>query len=225
MSGLVQAATDVMLRAQRRLEVSAVNIANVATPGFKPISEGPGFADAVGRVQARMEQGKLQATGRPLDLAIAGEGLFAVRAGDRIVHTRQGEFALDRDGRVATPQGYVLQQADGGDLVLERGDVAIAADGTVRDDGRIVARIALYAAPAGAVPAAIDGTLFTVADVEPVASPTIRQGMVEASTVDISGQMTGMMVALRQADAGGRVFQVWDDLLGRAVTTFGQASR
>ncbi|MGJ3628948.1 flagellar hook-basal body complex protein [Sphingomonas sp. MMS24-JH45] len=96
----MQAATDVMLRAQRRLEVSAVNIANIATPGFKPIAEDGAFAGAVTRVRARMDQGKLQDTGRPLDLAIAGEGLFAVRDGDRIAYTRQGEFALDHDGRV-----------------------------------------------------------------------------------------------------------------------------
>ncbi|MGJ3628949.1 flagellar basal body rod C-terminal domain-containing protein [Sphingomonas sp. MMS24-JH45] len=49
--------------------------------------------------------------------------------------------------------------------------------------------------------------------------------MIETSTVDMGGQMTGMMVALRQADAGGRVFQVWDDLMSSAVTTFGQATR
>lgn len=225
MSGLVQAATETMLRAQRRLDIVAINIANASTPGFKPVADTGGFAEAAARLRARVDQGRLEATGRPLDLAIAGEGLFRVRDGDRLLYTRQGSFAIDREGRVATPQGHVLQQAGGGDLELTRGDVTIAADGLVTEGDRPVARIALYAAPEGQAPAALDGALFAIADAEEVAVPHVRQGLLESSTVALGHEMVATMTALRQADAGGRVMQVWDDLIGRAVITFGQAGR
>jgi flagellar basal-body rod protein FlgG len=58
-----------------------------------------------------------------------------------------------------------------------------------------------------------------------VAATHLRQGMLESSTVALGDEMVATMTALRQADAGGRVMQVWDDLMGRAVTTFGQAGR
>lgn len=225
MSGLVHAATETMLRAQRRLDIVAINIANGSTPGFKPVADVGSFAEAAARLRARVDQGKLEATGRPLDLAIAGDGLFRVRDGDRFLYTRQGSFALDGEGRVATPQGYVLQQAGGGDLELSRGAVTIAADGVVSEGDRPIARLALYAAPEGQAPAAIDGSLFIIADAEEVAAPHLRQGMLESSTVALGDEMVATMAALRQADAGGRVMQVWDDLMGRAVTTFGQAGR
>ena len=44
-------------------------------------------AEAAARLRARVDQGKLEATARPLDLAIAGDGLFRVRDGDRF-HVR-----------------------------------------------------------------------------------------------------------------------------------------
>lgn len=225
MSGLVHAATETMLRAQRRLDVVAINIANAATPGFKPVAETGGYAEAAGRLRARVEQGKLEETGRPLDLAIAGDGLFRVRAGDRLLYTRQGAFALDAEGRVVTAQAHVLQQAEGGDLVLDRATATIATDGTVSDGARPIARIALYAAPGGAAPATIDGSLFAIEGAEEVAASRLRQGMLEASTVELGDQMVASMLALRQADAGGRAMQAWDDLVGRAITTFGQAGR
>ena len=37
--------------------------------------------------------------------------------------------------------------------------------------------------------------------------------------------MVATMLALRQADAGSKLFQTYDDLLGRAITTLGEAGR
>ncbi|WP_204348296.1 hypothetical protein, partial [Stenotrophomonas maltophilia] len=68
---------------------------------------------------------------------------FQLRAGDRLVYSRQGQFRLSAEGNLVTPQGYVLQQQGGGDLVLDREAATIQQDGTVIDDGRPVARIEL----------------------------------------------------------------------------------
>ncbi len=48
---------------------------------------------------------------------------------------------------MVTPQGYALQQAGGGDLVLDGPAVKILADGTVLDGERPVGRIGLFARP------------------------------------------------------------------------------
>jgi flagellar basal-body rod protein FlgG len=49
--------------------------------------------------------------------------------------------------------------------------------------------------------------------------------MVEASNVAMGEEMVTMMAALRQAENGARIVQLYDDLLGRAITTFGQGGR
>lgn len=224
-----------MRSAERRLEASSANVANVSTPGYK---RQVSFADLVGavgagdaasvdtlltRIRADMAQGKLAATGNPLDLAISGDGMFALRDGAEIVYSRQGQFHLSADGTVTTAQGQVLQQAGGGDLVLDHGAVAIAADGSVTDDGKPVGKIAVFAPAAGATADPLGGSLFRMSGgaAEEVASPQLRQGMVEASNVSIGDEMIAMMAALRQAESGAKLTQTWDDLLGRAITSFG----
>lgn len=235
MPGLITSAEAVMRASERRLEAASANVANVSTPGYK---RQVSFADLVGasgagemdsvdtlltHVRADMAQGKLAATGNPLDIAISGDGMFALRNGTEIVYSRQGQFHLAADGTVTTAQGLVLQQAGGGDLVLDHAAVTIAADGAVTDGGQTVGKIALFAAPAGSIVDPIGGSMFRMSQGagEEVASPQLRQGMVEASNVSIGDEMVTMMAALRQAESGAKLAQTWDDLLGRVITNFG----
>lgn len=234
MSGLVDAATAILGASERKLEVAAHNVANISTPGFKRqvgfsqllrAAEGDLWTLPEVAVRRSFAQGKLSETRNPLDLAISGEGFFQLRAGDRILYSRQGQFSLSADGTVVTPQGYVLQQQGGGDMVLDRAQVAIAQDGTVLDDGRPVARIELFAASdmAGLDPVGESCFAAGGAAMDPVREPLIRQGMVESSNVELGDEMVGMMTALRQSEGGARLIQVYDDLIGRAISSLGQA--
>ncbi|WP_210275213.1 flagellar hook basal-body protein [Sphingomonas sp. So64.6b] len=214
------------------MEVVSSNVSNVSTAGYKRQVSFADLisadrADAVGqltmRVRPDLAQGKLSDTGNPLDLAIGGEGFFQIRRGDELFYTRSGQFRLAEDGRVVTPQGSALQQAGGGDLILDRMAVEILANGTVLDGDRPVARIGVFMTPARDAVEGLDGSTFRLAgDVEEVAEPQVRQGMVEASNVSMGDEMVTMMTALRQAESGARLVQTYDDLLGRAITAFGQ---
>lgn len=232
MTGLMEAATAVMRSAEVRLDVAARNIASVSAPGYKrqstyaqlsaaTIGEPQGLP--VIATQTDIAQGKLEETKNPLDLAISGNGFFAVKAGEQVKYLRQGQFSLRADGSVVTPQGYVLQQAGGGDLVLDRANVKIESDGTVLDGDRPIARIGLYTS---AVPASADGVLFDLgSSPSEVDTPTLRQGMVEGSNVSTGDEMIAMMSAIREAESGARLAQTYDDLLGRAITSLGQGGR
>lgn len=237
MSGLIESATAILSVSERRLEVAAHNVANISTPGFK---RQVGFSDLLAprqgdatagpalSIRRDFAQGKLAATSNPLDIAISGEGFFQLRAGESLVYSRQGQFRLAADGTVVTPQGYALQQAGGGDLVLDTSQVTIAEDGTVLDQGTPVARIAVYAPADTAALQPVGESYFAVAgglgaDVVPEA--VLRQGMVENSNVAVGDEMVSMMAALRQSEAGARLVQVYDDLLGRAITSLGQGNR
>ncbi len=128
-----------MRAAREQLEAATHNLANAATDGFRKAIARVGI-DERGLVvteRATHEQGAVRTTGRAFDLALLGDGAF--RVGDAT--TRNGAFTRDRDGWLVDDRGRRLHGACGALRVSEH--AAIAADGTVRDAGRVVDRISL----------------------------------------------------------------------------------
>src|SRR4030095_16285829 len=105
LSGLNAASAD--------LNVTANNIANTATTGFKGSrtefaelfsvsSQGvsstqPGTAVRVSNVSQQSSQGNIDFTQNSLDLAVSGQGFFVVSDGGALAYTRAGAFQVDRD--------------------------------------------------------------------------------------------------------------------------------
>lgn len=143
---------------QLRMDVIGNNIANVNTVGFKGsrVTFQEGFAQVlasatkstsgsggrnpsqvgsgstVASIDSRFTQGALEATGQPLDLAIHGDSLFALRDGERSVYSRAGNFQIDSQGQIVLGgTGAVLQgvTADGeGNLTGGVGDLTLQLD-------------------------------------------------------------------------------------------------
>jgi flagellar hook protein FlgE len=111
--------------ANQDLSVTANNLANVATTGFK--SSRAEFADlfastqqgvsataigngvAVSEVSQQFSQGNIETTGNNLDMAISGNGFFTLSDNGALTYTRNGEFQLDNAGNVITAQGLHMQ--------------------------------------------------------------------------------------------------------------------
>ncbi|MBF0565108.1 MAG: flagellar hook protein FlgE [Nitrospirae bacterium] len=106
--------------------VSANNVSNLATAGFK--GSRANFADTfnqslnnvnasqvgsgsmVNSLQRQFTQGAIVSTGNPLDLAIGGNGFFIVKSPTQgLSYTRAGNFQVDSQGYVTTPEGGRLQ--------------------------------------------------------------------------------------------------------------------
>lgn len=242
MSDLIDKVGVILSRVEASVEVSAQNISNAATSGYKrgirfegaaPDMQGSNSignsdltANRLGGVFViDATQGQLQTTGNPDDLAIMGDGFFSVRATDGAsFYTRQGQFRRDADGHLVTSQGCILQQRGGGDLVLNPGDFKVLGDGTVLQSGEAVGRIGVVTTSQPEVVAYADDGLYsapddTVADMD---APSLSQGAVEASNVALGSEMMTIMAALREAQSGQRLMGVYDDLMARAVATFGQ---
>ena len=113
---------------QTQLDNISHNLANVATSGFKKsrtdfsdviasnLSTDPrkmiGSGVVVKTNTQQFGQGNLNSTGKALDLAISGDGFFAVKTGSldgAVSFTRNGAFAVDVNRYVVDAQGSYLQ--------------------------------------------------------------------------------------------------------------------
>src|SRR5215475_534016 len=121
-SGYYAAMTGLMARTQA-LDTAAANLANAQTPGYRAEREyfrsvllGPNALDSqlggainhyglLGGDRLNLGQGALQQTGNPLDLAIEGQGFFAVETGHGLRFTREGGFHRSPAGLLVTEAG------------------------------------------------------------------------------------------------------------------------
>ncbi|MFU9135640.1 MULTISPECIES: flagellar basal body rod protein FlgF [unclassified Erwinia] len=123
--------------------VTASNLANASTPGFRAqlnalravpvqgLSLPTRTLVTASTPGADMSQGSLDYTERPLDVAVREDGWLAVRAPDGSeAYTRNGNMELDPAGQL-TIQGNLVM-GDGGPIAVPQGsEVTIAADGSI----------------------------------------------------------------------------------------------
>ena len=111
--------------ASKDLEVTANNIANTATTGFKGSraqfaelfnAAGPNLSSSqtgsgvrLTNVAQQFTAGSVETTNNSLDFAISGEGFFTLRDGKGYSYTRAGAFLKDQDGYVTNANGQRLQ--------------------------------------------------------------------------------------------------------------------
>lgn len=235
MSDFVDIAARVMSASEKRLEHVATNVSNASTPGFKrqgAFQISPPATNAIDavaglRLRTDFSAGGLKATGNVFDLAIDGEGFFSVQGEGENLLTRSGQFQRTPEGRLVTLQGLALQDSGGGDLIVASASPEILADGTVLEDGLPTGRVALVGVDDISALIIRAGGMFALppgTEAIPDTQASVRQGMLEGSNVAMPAEMLEMMEAVRQAETGARLVQLYDTLMGRAISTFGQRS-
>ena len=210
--------------AERRIDVAAVNVSNIGTPGYRTRRV---FADLVG-VQSGLPVNReivvasdntpsLIQTGNPLDFATDAGSVLALRSPTGILFSRAAQLQRSADGRLIDGEGRALQSVEGADLIVSSGTPTVTDDGVVLVGGQPEGRIGLFdASLAGA-------SAVQAPDVRSGAS--IKQGMVVGSNVELSDEMLELNKASRMAETGARVFQIYDDLLAKAASQIGSISR
>jgi flagellar basal-body rod protein FlgF len=223
---------------QRLLDVTANNIANANTPGYRAermqfsdfISQQMGTSAPPGgksivytqdRATWREQQaGTLTHTANTFDLALAGDGYFTVntKAGPRL--TRDGRFGLMPDGTLADNNGNAVLDTTGKPVQISPSDtqVTIAGDGSISSENGPLGKIGVVQPADPMKMTAEGGTNFTT-DVatQPVASPGIVQGAVEDSNVQPVLETTRMMDNLRQFQFVTQLVQAESDRQQNAI--------
>lgn len=236
-SGLYAAYTGLLSRTQA-LDTAANNLANAGTGGFRAekdffrgvlVDNLGGFTSdsqvggtvnnygVLGGSSLDFSQGQTTATGNPLDLALEGDGFFALQTPRGVRYTREGGFTRSAAGVLETGQGEPVLDTLMQPIVIPTGDVSVAANGTVSVStaagSTIVGQVGVFSFADKNVLTADGTNRFSVPEktVPDAGTATIRQGAIEGSNEDAVQGTMQLVLVQRQAE-----------LMQKALTVFYQ---
>ena len=243
-----------MLAQEQKINTVSNNLANVNTTGFKMnraefadlmyqthLVAGatvPGGGQIPAGIQIGMgvkalsmtkdfEQGSIIDGGR-WDMAVMGDGFFKILKNGEEYYTRDGNFVLQPDGTLTTPQGDPLQppitinNAEKVTAVaVRRGVLQVYQDANIVQEEdlrlyRFVNPKGLYAtgqnllAPTEGSGPAVEGVP------EEGGFGTIVSGSLESSNVDVATEFVNMIIGQRAYEANSKSIQTADSMLGIA---------
>lgn len=246
-----------LMNEQNRMDVLANNLANVSTVGYK--KEGTtsqSFSDVlavrikdmstghemhkniglnqpgvkIGENYTDFSQGAFQLTDNTYDVALGGDGFFAVeftnKAGETSTkYTRAGHFTLNNDGYLVTQEGDYVLSSDNKRIQLDTmKESNIGTDGTISQDGVDIARIQVvdfenydYLEKYGETYYdAIEGAEFTTTDAK------VMSGYLEASNVQTVSEMVDLISISRAYETNQKIMQTYDSILDTTVKQLGR---
>ena len=212
--------TGLLARTQA-LDTAAANLANAQTPGYRAEREyfrsvllGPDALNSqlgqtvnnfglLGGDRLSLAQGALQQTGNPLDLAIEGQGFFAIQTAQGVRYTRDGSFHRSQAGLLVTQAGEPVLSTSGQPLQVPPGEVSVGANGVLSVAGGAVATVGVFTFPADAqlvaeganryvAPSGITATLSKDA--------AVHEGALESANQDAVQGTLDLIVMQRQAE-------------------------
>lgn len=220
---------QVALRAH--MDLLANNIANMSTPGYRAqnmvftefIEKPQGKHDSLkrqdplsfvldyGHYQVN-EEGPMQFTGNPLDVALNGPGYFGVQkqGEDETYYTRAGNFQINVNGELVTGRGDLVLGDGGAPIVIpeDAGKIKITEDGSLTSaEGEIGKLMVVEFTDLQALEARGDGLYQTEEEGVPAEKTRAIQGMVEGSNVKPVLEMTRMIDVLRSYQQTQRLLQ------------------
>ena len=252
-----------------RIDVVANNLANAETTAFKrqrvnfedllyltkrhpgtingggevaPAGIQVGLGVKISNTQLDLEQGELNPTGGPLDVAITGPGFFKVAVadgvGEGVAYTRSGDFFRNNEGELVLGlgDGYRLDPPVNIPIDIPLDTISIAEDGTVSGipPGEVEAAVlgqlelARFSNPQGLkllggslfVPTAASGPAVAAAPGTEGAG-TLRQGFLEGSNVDPVKELVTLIKTQRNFELNSQSIQTAD----QALQTIGNLRR
>ena len=215
-SGLLTAARTLSYYS-RRQEITANNLANVNTAGFKAdrlVAHALGDYTSPVPVEATdLRQGALRMTGRPLDVGLEGAGFLVAESpgGERLI--RGGSLKLDGTGQLITSDGLPVLGTQGS-IIITGSTIDIAPDGTVTSDGHVVDRLRIVAPEQGVALLKEGAGRFVAGDTAEAPDTHIRQGQLEEANIDSIGGMVSLVEIQRAYAASVTVLRTMDGVLG-----------
>lgn len=227
-SGKYSALSGAVAREQAMNNIAS-NLANVSTTGFKKdrtsfaailrgakqTADGGINCSKVRTIGTDFSQGGMEATDRPLDVAIDGEGFLKVKnPNNEIFYTRAGRLMIDQNGMIKTERGLNVLDAGNQPLQLDTSlgtDIGIADNGDISINGtRVDGKIQVFSVSDQAKLTKAGSSLYKlsqgVAD-QPLESYRVIQGSLESSNVNMMDEMTAMIATQRSFEMHNKVLE------------------
>lgn len=222
-----------MAAQQRRLDSISANLANVGTVGFKrgvtashevEIERPRGKVRGVTTLaQVDFAQGNLQRTGRELDLALFGDGFFAVEGPAGEVYTRDGSFHMTDSGVLVSEEGLPLAWQEFEGAVDPVGmPLVIDESGAVRQGNQNIGRLrTVDFADKSVLTKDALGFWTAPRSVQPGASDArVHQYSLEESNANGVEEMVDMISVQRSFEVVARAFKAIDETYSRLTRPF-----
>lgn len=229
MDALIYTAMSGADRALRAQQVHANNLANMETGGFRANLEvsaaqtvpGYGYDDRhTTQMQASAvstRSGAIKETGRPLDVAITGDGYLAVQWQNGEAYTRSGAIDIAADGALSVNGRALL--GEGGPIVLPlHTSLSIGRDGTISvqvpgaNQMQTIDKIKLVNADAGELTKNEAGLIVSRGGEPLPADPAVslRERHLEGSNVSAVEEMVATMSLNRSFEIQMKLFKASD---------------
>ncbi len=236
-SGLYAAYTGLLARTQA-LDTAANNLANAGTTGFRAqrdyfsgvlaggIDKDPETASQVGQSvngfgvlggnQLDLAQGEIKATGNPLDLALNGQGFFAIQTSNGIRYTRDGAFSRSSTGVLQTAQGEPVLDTNQRPITIPTGTIYVSSNGTISvstTEGNVIAgKVGTFDFPNKSVLKPEGANRFSANGAKPTAaSASVEQGSVEGANEDAIHGTMQLVLVQRQAEMMQKALSVFNN--------------
>lgn len=204
-----------------------------ANANERPMVGKLGMGDYISEIAVDHSQGAYESTGNAFDLAIAGQGFFAVQTQDGIRYTRNGAFFRNQNGVLQDIRGNSLLDTAGNavtipqDVTPER--ISVGSDGTISVRGaneaqpQILGRIQVVQFNPQALRKQGDNLFYAVDNAQPQpATGEVLQGIIEKSNTEIVTEMVELIHNHRLYEAGSKAVMTQDAMLDAAVNQLGR---
>lgn len=223
---------------RRQMEIVANNVANMNTTAFK--GEKVMFEEYVQRPEPSrptsfvrdygmmrdLNNGPIQITERPLDVAIEGEGYFVVLTPQGEFYSRNGAFSLNADGELVHMSGHPVLADTGQPILIDTdlGQPSIDSTGVVSDgEGNEVGRLDLVVFDNERELRGVGDSLYTTEQPPlPAELFTLTQFALEGSNVNAIQEMTNMMTLSRTYHSTQQMIERTDSLDRKAIQQIGK---
>jgi flagellar basal-body rod protein FlgG len=225
-----------MLAQERRMNQISNNLANVDTNGFKKeditfwemLYKTNDDHQRVGKalkVVTDKSQGGFETTGNSLDFAISGDGFFKIQTPEGVRYTRDGNFTLNGEGQLSTMAGHLVM-GTGGAITLDNDQVKVGRDGLITANGETINQLSLVTFADLSALQKKGENLFAPkgGDIRetPVDNPSVQQGFLESSNVNVASEMTAMIDLQRAYQGLQKVIQTIDEIDSQAISKVGK---
>jgi len=225
---LISAASGMKARMES-LDMLANNIANTGTVAFKTDKEFYGLYEQqlplIQRPWTDFSQGTLTPTGNSLDLALSGQGFFALNSPNGIIYTRNGQFRISKSNELQTADGYTLRDVlnNGQPIAVDpTQSIEVDKDGTVLQGGQTLGQIEISGIDNPAQALSKLGSSYFAYSTQPVQTTPIPdteidQGTLEQSNVPVSDAAVRLISIMRQFEMLQKAMSVGAEMDKQAV--------